>query len=251
MTDLSDTLSLSAVQNQQEWLDKHVPTRSSHAMDASQAIVATPEVASKGRSLEVEPGDSERQHRHRHRSRSTARTPGSGSEPQTRSSNSEHPRRRRIKSEGNKSVSVSGRGVTFGSASSEPLRRNQTDEARPALLIEDRQVVLVRVQLAERNVAAVDDAAIANELEAQGGHVGRTVNRLSARHQTTASLAAAVPRLSEQTAAGVAARVAQKAAVIGGGQLKRRDAAALRSYTKAFMVENGRCVTSTKSLPPH
>ena len=140
MTDLLDMLSLSTAHNQQE----------SHATDALEATVATPEVIFKGQSLDVESGDSERQHRHHHRSRST-RTPGSGSEAQTRSSNSEHPRRRR----------------------------------------------------------------------------------------------------SQQTAAGVAARVAQKAAVIGGGQLKRRDAAALRSYTKAFMVENGRCVTSTKSLPPH
>ena len=140
MTDLLDMLSLSTAQNQQE----------SHATDALEATVATPEVISKGQSLDVEPGDSERQHRHHHRSRST-RTPGSGSEAQTRSSNSEHPRRRR----------------------------------------------------------------------------------------------------SQQTAAGVAARVAQKATEVGGAQLRKKDTAAVRSYTKAFTVENGRCATPTKPLLPH
>ena len=48
-------------------------------------------------------------------------------------------------------------------------------------------VGLVRVQLAARGVHSsthgnvVDDAAIAEELQAQGGHVGRTVNRLKQR----------------------------------------------------------------------
>ena len=86
----------------------------------------------------------------------------------------------------------------------------------------------------------MDDAAIAKELEAQGGHVGRTANRLKSRHE--ALLAAADSRRSspEQTAAEIAANVAQTAAVAGGAQQRRHDEAALRYYTKAFAVEHGR-----------
>ena len=131
------------------------------------------------------------------------------------------------------------------SLSSLPPRRQQTDEASPVvrsapLLIENNKVVLVRAQLAEHGIADVDDAAIAKELEAQGGHVGRTASRLKSRHE--AILAAAHSRRSapEQTAAEIAANVAQSAAVAGGAQQRRHDEAALRYYTKAFTVEHGR-----------
>ena len=42
---------------------------------------------------------------------------------------------------------------------------------------------MVRAQLAARGVTTVDDAAISNELQEQGGHVGRALNRLNNRQQ--------------------------------------------------------------------
>lgn len=131
------------------------------------------------------------------------------------------------------------------SLSSPPPRRQQTDEASPVvrsapLLIENKQVVLVRAQLAEHGIAGVDDAAIAKELETQGGHVGRTVNRLKNRPVALPAAVHSRRSASEQTAAEIAANVAQTAAAAGGAQQRRHDEAALRYYTKAFKVEHGR-----------
>ena len=144
--------------------------------------------------------------------------------------------------------------MSFGPASSSPPRRQQTDEASPVgrsapLLIEDKQVALIRVQLAERDITGVDDAAIAKELEAQGGHVGRTVNRLKNRPVALPAPVHSRRSGSEQTAAEIAANVAQTAAVAGGAQQRRHDEAALRYYTKAFKVENGRHASPIKPCP--
>ena len=49
--------------------------------------------------------------------------------------------------------------------------------------MEDTKLALVRAQLVERGVTTVNDAAIARELQAQEGHVGRAVNRLDNRQQ--------------------------------------------------------------------
>ena len=140
------------------------------------------------------------------------------------------------------------------SLSSRPPRRQQTDEAslvvRSApLLIENNKVVLVRAQLAEHGIAGVDDAAIAKELEAQGGHVGRTVNRLKNRPVALPAAISSRRSASEQTAAEIAANVARTAAVAGGAQQRRYDEAALRYYTKAFKVENGRHASPIKPCP--
>jgi len=262
-TDMPDSLSAVEIQDRRhDWLDKNVPTHSSPATGTRQASVPGVKVTpnERGYSPDVDSGkDSGRQHRHRSRSRSrTSRTTASGVGSEALSANSN----RRRRSEGGESANVKRvndrREVSFGPASSSPPRREQTDEAppvvRPApLLIEDKQVALIRVQLAEREVNGVDDAAIAEELEAQGGHVGRTVNRLKNRHENRpVALPAPVHSRrsgSEHTAAEIAANVAQTAAVAGGVQQRRQDEAALRYYTKAFKVESGR--HATPSPAPH
>ena len=261
-TDMADLLSAVEIQDRHDWLDKDVPTHSSQTTGTRQTSVPGVKVIPNGcgDTPDVDSGkDSGRQHRHRSRGRSRtgSRTTASGGGSEARSANSDR-RRRSPVFEGGESANGKSendrREVSFGPASSSPPRRQQTDEASPVgrsapLLIEDKQVALVRVQLAERDITGVDDAAIAKELEAQGGHVGRTVNRLKNRPVALPAPVHSRRFGSEQTAAEIAANVAQTAAVAGGAQQRRYDEAALRYYTKAFKVENGRHASPIKPCP--
>ena len=271
-TDIPD--SAVEIPDRHDWLDEDVRTHASQATGTRQASVPAVRVVPNGRGDPPDVGKDSGKRRHsegRHRHKSPAlcsptgnHSGGSGDDtggevPNRHRSRTSDPRGacsgRRRHSEGGEGAHgkrVSDRrDVSFGpdsdpaSLSSLPPRRQQTDEASPVvrsapLLIENNKVVLVRAQLAEHGIAGMDDAAIAKELEAQGGHVGRTTNRLKGRHE--ALLAAAHSRRSapEQTAAEIAANVAQTAAVAGGAQQRRHDEAALRYYTKAFTVEHGR-----------
>ena len=284
-TDMRDLLSAVEIQDRHDWLDKDVPTHSSQTTGTRQTSVPGVKVTPNGcgDTPDVDSGkDSGRQHRHRSRSRSrttntassggseprsrsrTTTASGGGSEPRSansdrggsepRSANSDRRRRSPVFEDGESANGKSEndrREVSFGPASSSPPRHQQTVKASPVgrsapLLIEDRQVALVRVQLLERDITGVDDAAIAQELEAQGGHVGRTVNRLKNRPVALPPPVHSRRSGSEQTAAEIAANVAQTAAVAGGAQQRRYDEAALRYYIKAFKVENGRHATPIK-----
>ena len=82
---------------------------------------------------------------------------------------------------------------------------------------------LVRTQLAARGIHTsthgnvVDDAAIAEELQAQGGHIGRTVNRLKSRAERNDE-AQAAPRLSSVAISlGAFSTPARRGALSAGG----------------------------------
>ena len=224
LTDLSP----SAILKQQE---KLVPMHSLH----SNYSTATAE--GYGDSVDDAPGgDTGTRRRHRHKSR-TSHAPSAAPVVD----NAPHRRSRGVADKRVHHERVNGksvhekREVTFVLT---PL-----PATRPALLIEDRQVKLVRSQLAEHGVTDVGDAAIAEALQAQGGHVGRATDQL--RQPATVSADSADPRQSEKTAALVASEVAQTAAVVEVVHLRRRDEAAVRSYIKAFKVEHGRYAAPT------
>jgi hypothetical protein len=257
-----------------DWLDEDVRAHSSQATGTRQASVPAVKVVPNGRGDPPDVGkdSGKRRHsegRHRHKSPALCSPTGNHSGASGDDTGGEVPNRHRSRTSdprdaysGRRRHSEGGEGahgkrvndrrdVSFGPASdpaslsSRPPRRQQTDEAslvvRSApLLIENNKVVLVRAQLAEHGIAGVDDAAIAKELEAQGGHVGRTVNRLKNRPVALPAAISSRRSASEQTAAEIAANVARTAAVAGGAQQRRHDEAALRYYTKAFKAEHGR-----------